>query len=133
MTNSGTQDQFQSLTHLLVIHLLPTSTGHPPWKVSRSVSPEVLRLTQTTASPWLASTLLPVSGKVVAPPASTWSPPSPPGPPTPAYLGEVNHHGHQPVPGEGGELVDPALPVAVGVEVLGVLASQAVVRHLCQD
>ena len=36
-------------------------------------------------------------------------------PPSTAYLGEVDHHGHQPVPGEGGELVDPALPVAVGV------------------
>ena len=44
-------------THLLVIHLLPTNTGHPPWLVSRSTKPLVRKLIQKAASPALTGIL----------------------------------------------------------------------------
>ena len=56
--------------HLLVIHLEPTKTGHPPWYVNMFPLQSVLMLTQKIADPFLAIALIPNNGNVVSPPAS---------------------------------------------------------------
>ena len=55
----------------LLPHLVPYNTGHAPWRVNRSGSPESSKLYQKIADPGIGLTPTPILGNTVLPPAGT--------------------------------------------------------------